>query len=93
MALWGYRGMGDDRRPLLDVGPSADALKKSMTSYERMHGYVGLKPTWKANLCFLLLTAVIVSGSILVLIAKCSHMGASLGGTCASLRLQSPRSP
>jgi hypothetical protein len=85
--------MGDDRRPVFGVGPSAGALNKFMTSYERMHGSVGLKPTWKANLCFLLLTAVIVSGSILVLIARCSHMGASLGGTCASLRLQSPRLP
>jgi hypothetical protein len=86
-------GRGDDRRPWFDVGPPTGALSKSMTSYERMHGYVGLKPTWKANLCFLLLTAVIVSGSILVLFAKCSHVGASLGGTCASLHLQSPRSP
>jgi hypothetical protein len=93
MSSWGYRGKGDDRRPLLSVGPSADALNKFMTSYEGMHGHVGLKPAWKANLCFLLLTAVIVTGSILVLIARCSHIGVSLGGTCASLRLQSPRSP
>jgi hypothetical protein len=31
---------------------------------------VGLKPTWKGNLCLLLLVAVIVSASIFVLITK-----------------------
>jgi hypothetical protein len=31
---------------------------------------VGLKPPWKANLCFLLFVATIVSGSILGLITK-----------------------
>jgi hypothetical protein len=31
---------------------------------------VGLKPTWKGNLCLLLLVAVIVGASILVLATK-----------------------
>jgi len=41
-----------------------------MTSYERVPVYAGLKPTWKANLLFLLLTAIIVTGSILVFVTK-----------------------
>jgi len=36
-----------------------------MVSYER--SCVGLKPTWKANLCFLFLVATIVSASIFAL--------------------------
>jgi len=39
-----------------------------MISYEGR--CVGLKPTWKANLCFLFLVATIVSGSILAFITK-----------------------
>jgi len=31
---------------------------------------VGLKPTWKTNLCFLFLVAAIVSASILAFITK-----------------------
>ena len=62
--------MGDGRGLKFDFGSSAGALGRSMTSYERIPDYVGLKPTWKGNVCFLLLTAIIVTASILVLAAK-----------------------
>jgi len=39
-----------------------------MIGYER--SCVGLKPTWKANLCFLFLVAMIVSASIFALATK-----------------------
>jgi hypothetical protein len=39
-----------------------------MISYEQ--SYVGLKPTWNANLCFLFLVATIVSASIFALATK-----------------------
>jgi hypothetical protein len=41
-----------------------------MTSYERIPDCVGLKPTWKGNLFFLLFTAIIVTASILVFVTK-----------------------
>jgi hypothetical protein len=41
-----------------------------MTSYERGPGYVGLRPTWKGNLCMLLLVSMIVSASIFVFFIK-----------------------
>jgi len=41
-----------------------------MTSYERRPDYVALKPTWKGNLGWLLLIAMIVSASIFVFAAK-----------------------
>jgi hypothetical protein len=37
-----------------------------MTSYERRPNYVALKPTWKGNIGWLFLIAMIVSASILV---------------------------
>ncbi len=39
------------------------ALGKSMTNYERWPDYVALKPTWKGNVGWLLLIAMIVSAS------------------------------
>jgi hypothetical protein len=42
--------------------------QRIMVSYERSS--VGLKPTWKANLCFLFLVATIVSASIFALATK-----------------------
>jgi hypothetical protein len=61
-------GTGDGREVVgLGLGSSTDVLSIFMISYE---GTVGLKPTWKANLCFLLFVATIVSGSILALITK-----------------------
>jgi len=41
-----------------------------MTSYERRPDYVALKTTWKGNVVWLLLIAMIVSTSILVLVTK-----------------------
>jgi hypothetical protein len=45
-------------------------FSKSMTSFERGSGYVALKPTWKGNLGWLLLIAMIVSASIFVFVPK-----------------------
>jgi hypothetical protein len=41
-----------------------------MTSFEPGADYVALKPTWKGNLGWLLLIAMIVSASIFVLATK-----------------------
>jgi hypothetical protein len=60
--------MGDKSSARLGSGLSTDALSISMIGYER--SCVGLKPTWKANLCFLFLVATIVSGSIFAFITK-----------------------
>jgi len=46
------------------------ALGKSMTSYERSSDYVVLKPTWKGNLGWLFLVAMIASASIFVFAIK-----------------------
>jgi hypothetical protein len=55
----------------LDLSPGRrGALGKSMTSYERRPDDVALKATWKGNLGWLLLIAMIVSASILVFITK-----------------------
>jgi hypothetical protein len=52
------------------VWVAGSALYKSMTSFERGAGYVALKPTWKGNLGWLLLIAMIVSASIFVFVPK-----------------------
>jgi hypothetical protein len=41
-----------------------------MTSFERGADYVALKPTWKGNLGWPLLIAMIVSASIFVFVPK-----------------------
>ena len=41
-----------------------------MTRFERGADYVALKPTWKGNLGWLLLIAMIVSASIFVFVPK-----------------------
>jgi hypothetical protein len=41
-----------------------------MTSYERSPDYVALKPTWKGNVGWLLLIAIIVSAGVFVFIPK-----------------------
>ena len=53
--------MGDHPTRVRVVG---GALGTSMISDTRSPNYVGLKPTWKGNLCVLFLVAMIVSGSI-----------------------------
>ena len=53
--------MGDHLNKVRVVG---GALGTSMIGDTRSPDYVGLKPTWKGNLCMLLLVAVIVSVSI-----------------------------
>ena len=63
MAL-GKRGMGDKSSAF--QGCRATLSAKSMISSEN----VGLKPTWKWNVCLLLLIAVIVSASIFAFITK-----------------------
>ena len=57
------------RLGLFGLGPGS-ALSKSMTSYERRPDYVALRPTWKGNLGWLFLIAMIVSASILALGTK-----------------------
>ena len=62
-------------RPLggLDLfrsGSLGALFSKSMTSYERSPDYVALKPTWKGNLGWLFLIAMIVSASIFIFAAK-----------------------
>jgi hypothetical protein len=52
------------------VWVAGDAFSKSMTSYERRPDDLALKPTWKSNLGWLLLIAMIVSASIFVFITK-----------------------
>jgi len=49
---------------------AGSAVSKSMTSYERRPDYVALKPTWKGNLGWLLLIAMIVGASIFVFVPK-----------------------
>ncbi len=60
------------RSSILDLRSksSADALGRSMTSYERRPDYVALKSTWKGNLAWLFLAAMVVITSIFVLITK-----------------------
>jgi hypothetical protein len=53
--------MGDHLNKVRVVG---GALGTSMIGDTRSPNYVGLKPTWKGNLCVLFLVAMIVSGSI-----------------------------
>jgi hypothetical protein len=48
------------------VWVAGSARSKSMTSYERRPNYVALKPTWKGNVGWLFLIAMIVSASIFV---------------------------
>jgi hypothetical protein len=45
-------------------------FSKSMTSFERGAGYLALKPTWKGNLGWLLLIAMIVGASIFVFVPQ-----------------------
>jgi len=45
-------------------------FSKSMTRYERSADYVVLKPTWKGNLGWLFLVAMMVSVSIFVFATK-----------------------
>ena len=52
------------------VWVAGSALIKSMTSYERSPDYVVLKPTWKGNLGWLFLVAMIASASIFVFAIK-----------------------
>jgi hypothetical protein len=46
------------------------AACKSMTSFERGSGYLALRPTWKGNLGWPLLIAMIVGASIFVFVPK-----------------------
>ena len=57
----GGRQMGG---PDYGVWVVKDALGTSMIYDKRSPNYVGLKPTWKGNLCLLFLVAMIVSVSI-----------------------------
>lgn len=50
-------------------GSPGTLFSKSMTSFERS-SYVALKPTWKGNLGWLLLIAMIVGASIFVFVPK-----------------------
>src|SRR6266567_6987010 len=49
---------------------SLGTLGRSMTSYERRPDYVAIKPTWKGNVGWLLLIAMIACASIFVFIPK-----------------------
>jgi hypothetical protein len=42
------------------------ALYKSMFNYDGSFGHIGLRPTWKGNLCLLIAVAMIVSATIFV---------------------------
>jgi hypothetical protein len=45
-------------------------FSKSMTSFEQGSGYLALRPTWKGNLGWLLLIAMIVGAGIFVFVPK-----------------------
>jgi hypothetical protein len=69
--ILGRGGVGDHLAAWTFMSGSLGALfSKSMTSFERGSGYVALKPTWKGNLGWLLLIAMIVSASIFVFVSK-----------------------
>jgi hypothetical protein len=64
-------GVGDHLAAWTFMSGSLGALfRKSMTSFERGADYVALKPTWKGNLGWLLLIAMIVGASIFVFVPK-----------------------
>jgi hypothetical protein len=60
--------MGDKSSALAWVGVVDGRSHLFMVNYERSS--VGLKPAWKANLCFLFLVATIVGASIFTLATK-----------------------
>jgi hypothetical protein len=68
------RGRGDGRPDagvdFFKSGSLGALFRKSMTSYEQRPDYVALKPTWKGNLGWLFLIAMIASASIFVFAPK-----------------------